>query len=124
MNRDALIVPLLLRRLVHVLAASDLKVGRGLSLRGRGGATDGEVPFPASLQQLESALTAPNADKFRNYERLEILGDSFLKVQQTLHLFVSHPDKQEGWLTSKRNQEERNSTLHGIRASCWLGGAY
>ncbi|KAJ3053727.1 hypothetical protein HK097_003535 [Rhizophlyctis rosea] len=113
MTRDALIIPLLMRRLLHLLATRDLKVGRGLQLRGRDGLMLEEEAFPASIELLECALTAKEAAEFWNYERLETLGDSFLKVQQTVHFFVHHPDKREDGLTNLRSQAERNSTLHG-----------
>ncbi|KAJ3087920.1 hypothetical protein HK102_009973 [Quaeritorhiza haematococci] len=63
---------------------------------------------------LQAALTSPSAGVPYDFERLETLGDSFLKVQQSLHLFAQHPDRHEGWLSKARNILERNTALTGI----------
>jgi endoribonuclease Dicer len=40
---------------------------------------------------LLEALTAPSTNLGYSYERLETLGDGFLKVALGLHLFMKHP---------------------------------
>lgn len=42
------------------------------------------------------AITAVNCQMGFNYERLETLGDTFLKMSFGLHFFHGHPDKSEG----------------------------
>ncbi|KAJ3038714.1 Dicer-like protein 1 [Rhizophlyctis rosea] len=103
---DALLMPLILRRLHHLLTVHDFLLGQGVRLR-----APLSTSFSASLENLSSALTAPKGAEPRNYERLEILGDAFLKVLQTVHLFVHHPERQEGWLSVARNRAENNGVL-------------
>ncbi|KAJ3178296.1 Dicer-like protein 1 [Geranomyces variabilis] len=64
-----------------------------------------------TVDDLQSALTAPVTQSVDNYERFETYGDSFLKVHQTLHLFASQPKWHEGLLSEARNHLERNSAL-------------
>ncbi len=45
---------------------------------------------------LLEALTTPGVGAGYSYERLETLGDSFLKICVGLDLFMKHPDKSEG----------------------------
>lgn len=44
-------------------------------------------------------------------ERLEILGDAFLKFAVGRHLFLLHGNLDEGQLTSKRSNAVNNSNL-------------
>ncbi|KAJ3135272.1 Dicer-like protein 1 [Geranomyces variabilis] len=69
-----------------------------------------------TVDDLQSALTAPVTQSVDNYERFETYGDSFLKVHQTVHLFASQPKWHEGLLSEARNHLERNSALRS-RAS-------
>ncbi|KAJ3158123.1 Dicer-like protein 1 [Geranomyces michiganensis] len=70
----------------------------------------------ATIDDIQSALTAPVTQSVDNYERFETYGDSFLKVHQTVHLFASQPTWHEGLLSQARNHLERNSALRA-RAS-------
>jgi dsRNA-specific ribonuclease len=56
-------------------------------------------PNPSILLQ---ALTMSNANDGINLERLETVGDSFLKFSVTTHLFLSYPDVHEGKLSYLR----------------------
>ncbi|KAJ3187001.1 Dicer-like protein 1 [Gaertneriomyces sp. JEL0708] len=58
-----------------------------------------DLNIPASLPALITALSAPSATLQTNYERYETLGDSFLKLAITLHLFALHPHRHEGVMT-------------------------
>ncbi|KAG0091190.1 Dicer-like protein 1, partial [Podila epicladia] len=51
------------------------------------------------LELLQEALTTSSTNRDHNYERLEILGDSFLKFSSALRLFILNPNKNEGQLT-------------------------
>ncbi|KAK0195664.1 hypothetical protein F5146DRAFT_1026528 [Armillaria mellea] len=62
---------------------------------------------------LRMAITAPSVVLAYDYERLELLGDSFLKYVSTLYVFVTEPDRSEGNLhTSRRELISNNSLLH------------
>ena len=56
-------------------------------------------------------ITASSANDIINYERLETLGDSFLKYIVTLSLFLSFPDKDEGKLTAVKGKMVGNRNL-------------
>lgn len=49
------------------------------------------------------SLTLLAAGDFINMERLETIGDSFLKFAVTTHLFFKYPDAHEGNLSSLRS---------------------
>lgn len=51
------------------------------------------------LELLQVALTTSSTNRDHNYERLEILGDSFLKFSSALRMFILNPTKNEGQLT-------------------------
>ena len=53
------------------------------------------------------ALTMSNASDFINLERLETVGDSFLKFAVTLYLFCAHPGLHEGRLSYGRGKQVR-----------------
>lgn len=65
------------------------------------------------LTQLLAALTAIECRDFINLERLELLGDSFLKFAVSVVLFAKNkgPNVQEGDLTQWRKDFISNSTL-------------
>ena len=50
------------------------------------------------------ALTLSNASDGVNLERLEMLGDSFLKHAVTVYLYCTYPEAHEGELLFKINQ--------------------
>ncbi|KAI9229198.1 MAG: ribonuclease III domain-containing protein, partial [Piptocephalis tieghemiana] len=57
-----------------------------------------------TLKQLNGVLEAltTEAAGIRNYERLEFLGDGFLKLIATMHVFLSRPKDHEGRIHSAR----------------------
>ncbi|KAJ1826471.1 Dicer-like protein 1 [Coemansia sp. RSA 2599] len=93
------IIPSLLLRLEHVLQASDVKRRLGLA---------------AKTETVRQAITATSASMDVNYERLETLGDSVLKLITTIALFVCHPKDHEGLLTSRRGRVVSNANLYTI----------
>ncbi|KAH6559809.1 hypothetical protein BASA60_000457 [Batrachochytrium salamandrivorans] len=117
--QQARLLPLIIRHLWHRLLARDIKHGHGLVLSNR--ATKGPQ-FSASLDLLQMATTASSALQAFNYERLETLGDSFLKIHQSLHLFAMNPNKQEGWMTVARIELEQNGSLHQKALDAQLQG--
>lgn len=58
------------------------------------------------------ALTPLGVSDCFNFERLEVLGDSFLKFHVGQMLFLQHPDWHEGKLTANRSQFVSNKTLY------------
>lgn len=59
-------------------------------------------PSPVALLE---ALTMSNASDFFNYERLETLGDSFLKFAVTVFYFCSSRAVHEGQLSRLRSRQ-------------------
>lgn len=73
-----------------------------------------KVPPVAALME---AFTTVNALEAVNLERLEVLGDAFLKFCSTLLLYgVSPPTKDEGRFTYERGAYICNYNLHRIAA--------
>lgn len=65
-------------------------------------------PNPGLILQ---ALTLSNASDGFNLERLEMLGDSFLKHAITTYLFCTYPDAHEGRLSYMRSKKVSNGRL-------------
>lgn len=65
-------------------------------------------PNPGLILQ---ALTLSNASDGFNLERLEMLGDSFLKHAITTYLFCTYPDAHEGRLSYMRSKKVRQTDL-------------
>ena len=67
------------------------------------------------------ALTMSNASDFINLERLETVGDSFLKFAVTLYLFCTHPGLHEGRLSYGRGKQVRcdHCVFSGIIEVCF-----
>lgn len=63
-------------------------------------------PNPGLILQ---ALTLSNASDGFNLERLEMLGDSFLKHAITTYLFCTYPDAHEGRLSYMRSKKVRKA---------------
>ncbi|KAG0347625.1 hypothetical protein BG004_007319 [Podila humilis] len=63
------------------------------------------------LDYLQTALTTSSATRDFNYERLELLGDSFLKFSVTIRLYITHPTMQEGQLHLHRIEIVSNDSL-------------
>uniref|UniRef100_A0A915PWG8 Uncharacterized protein n=1 Tax=Setaria digitata TaxID=48799 RepID=A0A915PWG8_9BILA len=66
---------------------------------------------PCTLLQ---ALTLSNASDGINLERLETVGDSFLKYAVTDYLFHTNPEQHEGKLSFARSKEVSNCNLYRL----------
>ncbi|XP_037096546.1 endoribonuclease Dicer isoform X1 [Syngnathus acus] len=76
-----------------------------------GGAIKRLGPNPGLILQ---ALTLSNASDGFNLERLEMLGDSFLKHAITTYLFCTYPDAHEGRLSYMRSKKVSNCNLYRL----------
>ncbi|KAM7288423.1 endoribonuclease Dcr-1 [Ixodes scapularis] len=76
-------------------------------------------PSPSILLQ---ALTMSNANDGINLERLETVGDSFLKYAVTAHLYCTHPSVHEGKLSHLRSRQISNLNLYRLGRARRLGG--
>ncbi|KAG0332354.1 Dicer-like protein 1 [Podila horticola] len=83
--RMAQMIPSILFHLDSMLLAYEAKTALGLQ--------------DVQLELLQVALTTSSTNRDHNYERLEILGDSFLKFSSALRMFILNPTKNEGQLT-------------------------
>ncbi|XP_070576462.1 endoribonuclease Dicer-like [Ptychodera flava] len=68
-------------------------------------------PNPALILQ---ALTMSNASDGFNLERLEMLGDSFLKQAVTTYLYCTYTDLHEGKLSYMRSKQVSNLNLYRL----------
>ena len=75
---------------------------------------------PDSSLVLQAITTTHSGDAF-NLERLEMLGDSFLKLAVSIHLFCAYSDKDEGKLTRRRTNQISNLALYRAAAKKSLG---
>ena len=75
-------------------------------------------PSPALLLQ---ALTMSNSNDAINLERLETIGDSFLKYAITTFLFCQHPNIHEGKLSHLRSKQVSNLNLYQLGRARGLG---
>jgi endoribonuclease Dicer len=73
--------------------------------------TNQSGPGPALLLQ---ALTLSNAADGFDLERLETVGDSFLKQAITVYLFFAYPDVHEGKLSYLRSKQVSNYNLYKL----------
>ena len=75
-------------------------------------------PFNSSktvpLFQLLEAVTCANSGDDFNLERLEMLGDSFLKVAVSIHVYWHKDHKDEGKLTKYRTRQISNKNLFNL----------
>ncbi len=89
---------------------------------------------PALLEQLrwdllDQALIHPSLDSQRNNDRLELLGDSVLRILATEFLFESYPDLSVGELTAIRSDLISDAhlaelaDLHGLERYLELGSS-
>jgi endoribonuclease Dicer len=69
--------------------------------------------FDHSIQEhhLHAAVSAPSACTEFDYERLELLGDAYLKYLSSIYLFVTNPAQHEGALHSARLRIISNKAL-------------
>ncbi|KAG0353421.1 Dicer-like protein 1 [Gamsiella multidivaricata] len=65
------------------------------------------------LDLLQVAFTTSSANRDYQYERLEFLGDSFLKFASTIRLYIINPSKDEGQLHASRIRIISNRALLG-----------
>ncbi|KAJ2890108.1 Dicer-like protein 1, partial [Coemansia aciculifera] len=93
------LLPAFFVRLGHVLMAHAVRSRLDLRVR---------------IETLRQALTTSSANLDTNYERLEILGDSVLKLVSSTMLFVAHPDDHEGLLTQRRELIVSNANLYTL----------
>lgn len=77
-------------------------------------------PGPSPGLLLEAVTSAKAADGF-DLERLEVLGDSFLKFAVTIDLFCSSTSAQEGLLTQARARIICNRNLHQLGSKIHVG---
>eukprot|EP01119_Soliformovum_irregulare_P018049 TRINITY_DN5469_c0_g1_i11.p1 TRINITY_DN5469_c0_g1~~TRINITY_DN5469_c0_g1_i11.p1 ORF type:complete len:1197 (-),score=243.03 TRINITY_DN5469_c0_g1_i11:90-3680(-) len=63
---------------------------------------------------IQKCLTSRNVDDLHNYERLETLGDAFLKWKTSAYLYALHPHYHEGQLTLVRSRMIRNTVLRQL----------
>ena len=70
----------------------------------------GQTRYPDSALVLQALTTNHSGDAF-NLERLEMLGDAFLKLAVSLHLFCTYKDKDEGKLTQRKVKQISNLAL-------------
>ncbi|KAJ3408362.1 Dicer-like protein 1 [Chytridiales sp. JEL 0842] len=96
--KSAVFIPFIVRTLHHRISVLDIYFDVGLE----------NAISPGGMYQ---AFTSPAAATFYHYERFEFLGDCFLKMILSLHLYIHHPDRHEGWLTESRRYLERNMSL-------------
>ncbi|CAH1790780.1 unnamed protein product [Owenia fusiformis] len=68
-------------------------------------------PNPCTILQ---TLTMSNANDFFNLERLETIGDSFLKFAITVYLYCTYPGIHEGKLSYLRSKQVSNFNLYRL----------
>ncbi|KAG8960065.1 hypothetical protein FRC03_007110 [Tulasnella sp. 419] len=100
-----LILPSIFRRM------DDIMVAMELNAKFFGNSID--------ISLLETALTASSATMSFDYERLEFLGDAFLKFLASFHVFVMHPGRSEGSMHTIRQKIISNKVL--LQASVQSG---
>ncbi|KAJ8133310.1 hypothetical protein O1611_g307 [Lasiodiplodia mahajangana] len=71
------------------------------------------------LSLVLTAISSRAAAEATDYERLEFLGDSVLKIMATVSVMVKYPNYPEGYLTERKNRIVANSRL--CRASVSKG---
>ncbi|KAF9129876.1 Dicer-like protein 1 [Mortierella sp. 14UC] len=65
------------------------------------------------MDYLQEAFTTSSSNRDFQYERLELLGDSFLKFSSTIRLYIVNPAKDEGQLHASRIRIISNRALLG-----------
>jgi endoribonuclease Dicer len=92
-----LLLPSVMRRIDDILLVTELNAAL----------------FDHSIQEhhLHAAISAPSACTEFDYERLELLGDAYLKYLSSIYLFVTNPAQHEGALHSARLRIISNKAL-------------
>ncbi|KAJ3087430.1 hypothetical protein HK102_011135 [Quaeritorhiza haematococci] len=106
--RTANVFPSILHKLDLFCMVDQYRVSNGLPL--------------VTNQTLFSAFAAPSAHEHTNYERLETLGDSFLKYACSVDLYLRYPDAGEGALSSMRAKNVSNRNLYEKALGNGYGG--
>ncbi|XP_027192482.1 dicer-like protein 4 isoform X3 [Cicer arietinum] len=96
------LLPSIMHRLGNLLVAIELKHQLSSSFP--------EAAEISALRVLEALTTEKCQERF-SLERLEVLGDAFLKFAVARHFFLLHDSFHEGDLTSKRSSVVNNSNL-------------
>ena len=96
--RTALLLPSIMRRIDDLLLVTELNAAL----------------FDHSIEDhhLHAAISAPSACAELDYERLELLGDAYLKYLSSIYLFVTNPAQHEGALHSARLRIISNKALY------------
>ena len=81
----------------------------------------GAAVHPDSAFVLQALTTTHSGDAF-NLERLEMLGDAFLKLAVSLHLYCNYHDKDEGKLTKRKIRQISNLALFRAAKKTSLAG--
>lgn len=71
------------------------------------------IPFP-EITSLLTASTTKNAHDGFNMERLETMGDSFLKMISCIYLFLEYASYHEGRLSYLKDQQVSNRNLYQL----------
>ncbi|KAJ3069478.1 hypothetical protein HDU98_007453 [Podochytrium sp. JEL0797] len=112
-------LPVELLRLAHILPSILYRV-ESFCLMDE---TRTELGIPElTLPTLQQAFTSLSANESFSYERLEILGDSFLKFACSADLMRRFPGMDEGGLSNERNGIVSNSNLFQVARRFDLGG--
>ncbi|THH17944.1 hypothetical protein EW146_g2946 [Bondarzewia mesenterica] len=95
--RTALLLPSIMRRIDDLLLVKELNA----------------LFFDHAISDhlLHAAISAPSAGIQFDYERLELLGDAYLKYLSSIYLFVTNPSQHEGALHSARLRIISNKAL-------------
>ena len=67
--------------------------------------------YDIPLESLTTALTAPAAMAPTDYERMETLGDTVLKLLASIQVMADHPFWHEGYLTARKDHVVANVSL-------------
>jgi len=94
-----LIIPSIMRRLEIYMLASLLSI-----------TTLKDVNIQ-DLNLIVTAISAPNAREVGNYQRLEFIGDSVLKLCTSIQLIAEYPLWHEGYLSYKKDMLVSNARL-------------
>lgn len=81
----------------------------------------GPPDHPDTALVLQALTTTHSGDAF-HLERLEMLGDAFLKLAVSLHLFWNYQDKDEGKLTVRKVRQISNKALYHAAVNKKLAG--
>jgi endoribonuclease Dicer len=96
------LLPSIMHRMENLLVAIELKHVLSASIP--------EIAEVSGHRVLE-ALTTEKCHERLSLERLEVLGDAFLKFAVSRHLFLHHDSLDEGELTRRRSNVVNNSNL-------------